>query len=288
MMEKDQKGPATHIDPETSSPDSGNSRPSDCQIRVLVVDDNPLNVKLALAQLEQGGYEAAAVQSGEAALDALASTPYSLVLMDCGMPGMDGYTATREIRRREASERHTLVVGFSSNTAGASRAKCLEAGMDDYIARPVTASELATRLQRITGKRATAATPDNANEPSNGVRITATDTLDANVLLQLAILPGRDGSPLLVELKDIFLRNLPAMLDDLSGTADASSTELARAAHRLKSAATTIGGARLASQCQSVEDACGNKSSSSVGSLLTEVREEAQRLEQKLREIPVR
>ena len=282
-MDKDpMKARVTGTDHTTFKRDGGKSRASGSGTRVLVVEDNQLNAKLVLAQLEQGGYEATSVESGEAALDALASASYSFVLMDCELPGMDGCTTTRKIRLFEAPERHTMVIGFSSNTPAAARAKCLEAGMDDYIARPVTASELATRLQMISSKNVTAATHEGL---SNAVRSTPTVTLDANVLIELAMLPGADGDPLLVELTAIFLRKLPAMIGDLSVADSASTADVARAAHRLKSASTTIGGKRLAALCEKIEKACD---SSSSARLVMEAREAAAQLTEMLRKIPLR
>jgi CheY-like chemotaxis protein/HPt (histidine-containing phosphotransfer) domain-containing protein len=286
-MDKDRKeAAATHIERTTSKAESGDGRPADCQSRVLVVDDNPLNAKLALAQLEQGGYEATAVESGEAALVALASTSYLLVLMDCGLPGTDGCDTTREIRRREAPGRHTVVVGLSSNTAAVALEKCLEAGMDGYIARPVTTSQLMAQLQRLSCSSIAASPPAVVTERPDAIGASAIKTLDANVVAELVMLPGADGGPLLLELIGIFLRHLPELLRDLSAAAGASPSELAGAAHRLKSASTTIGGSRLASLCESIELDCGVEPSTSQ-QMVTEARNEAARLAEMLMKIPL-
>jgi two-component system, sensor histidine kinase and response regulator len=286
-MNEDRKEPITgNIERTTSRLGSRDSR-NDCPSRVLVVDDNPLNAKLVLAQLEQGGYEATAVESGEDALVALASTSYPLVLMDCELPGMDGCATTREIRRREASERHAVVVGFSSNTAASARARCLEAGMDGYIERPVTASQLITQLRRLSHRSGSAPGSDAVSRESDASLPMAAETIDANVLEELAMLPGPDGGSLLLELTAIFLRNLPAMLHDLSVAGSASSGDVTRAAHRLKSASTTIGGKRLASLCNEIEEVCRDAPSKS-GPLVIEVHEEAGRLAEKLKRLPLR
>jgi two-component system sensor histidine kinase/response regulator len=286
-MDTDRKEPdATNIERTTSRSESRSSRPSDCQSRVLVVDDNPLNAKLVLAQLEQGGYKATAVESGEAALVAMASTSYSLVLMDCGLPGMDGCATTREIRIREALERHTVVVGFSSNTAAEARAKCLEAGMDGYVARPVTTAQLIAQLQRLNCSSGSGSPPGSVTERPKTNGASAITTLDANVVAELAMLPGADGGPLVLELRGIFLRNLPAMLRDLSAAASASRSELGRAAHHLKSASTTIGGKRLASLCNSIEQV-GENEPSTLEQMVMEARDEAARLAEMLMKIPL-
>jgi two-component system, sensor histidine kinase and response regulator len=252
----------------------------------LVVEDNPLNAKLVLAQLEQGGYEGTTVESGEEALEALAAGVYSIVLMDCHMSGMDGCATAREIRRREGFERHVIIVGLSSNTASSARAECIEAGMDGYIERPVTTLKLIEQIQQICSRAESAATSGKIAEGAGDVQGHKINTIDADVLAELASLPAKNGS-LLLELRDIFLRNLPVMLRDLSEAADASSSELAHAAHRLKSASTTIGGALLASLCRKIEEACADENSSSLARLVIEAREEAARLAEKLRDIPI-
>jgi two-component system, sensor histidine kinase and response regulator len=265
--------------------DAGGSLAANRRPRVLVVEDNPLNAKLVLAQLEQDGFEAVSVKSGEAALDALAAPSYSLVLMDCEMPGMDGCATTREIRRREAAERHTLIVGLSSNRATSSRARCMEAGMDDYIERPVTASQLMRLLHRLSAPSGSAAMLDNTGELSDPAQAAPVETLDAGVLAELAMLPEIDGSPLLFEMVGIVLGNLPAMLHNLSVAGGASPADVARAAHYLKSSCATIGAKRLATISSNIEKSCGKADPSALRSLLVEAREEAARLVEKLKMI---
>ena len=280
------KRAATHCERAKSEPGSGDGRPSDDQVRVLVVDDDPLNTKLVLAQLEQGGYEVFSVESGEAALEALASSSYSLVLMDCQLQGMDGWATTREIRRREGSGRHSIIVGFSSNTAVSARAKCLEAGMDTYIARPVTTSELIAQLGRLSYPNGSVAALAAITARSDASEAAASQSLDTNVLIELAMLPGADGGSLLHELTRIFLRNLPAMVRELSFAGGASSAEIARSAHRLKSASTTIGGKRLAALCDSIEQVPGVEASI-LEQMIIEAREESARLAEMLKKIPL-
>ncbi len=116
--------------------------------RILVAEDNPVNQQLARAMLLRLGYQADVVGNGQEAVDVVMTVPYDLVLMDCQMPVMDGFEATRTIREREGDVRHTPIVAVTANAMEGDRQRCLDAGMDDYLPKPFRAGDLRRILDR--------------------------------------------------------------------------------------------------------------------------------------------
>jgi two-component system sensor histidine kinase/response regulator len=120
------------------------------KIRILVVEDNPVNQKVAQVMLRKMGLRADVVADGQEAVKTLRMIPYDLVLMDCQMPEMDGFEATRSIRQEgsKALNPHIPIIAMTAATMQGDRKKCIQAGMNDFIAKPVQQRELAEILAR--------------------------------------------------------------------------------------------------------------------------------------------
>jgi CheY-like chemotaxis protein len=117
-------------------------------VRILLVEDYVINQTVAVRQLKKLGYRADVVDDGFAALKALELNQYDIVLMDCQMPELDGYEATAKIRSREATGRHTAIIAMTANAMMGDREKCIAAGMDDYITKPIQADDLKRVLEQ--------------------------------------------------------------------------------------------------------------------------------------------
>jgi CheY-like chemotaxis protein len=118
--------------------------------KILLAEDNPVNQKVALRQLKKLGYDAHAVENGREVLEALQRTHYQVILMDCQMPEVDGYEATRSLR---SGGSNAWVIAMTANAMQGDREICLAAGMDDYITKPVRINELEAALNRAFEER---------------------------------------------------------------------------------------------------------------------------------------
>jgi two-component system sensor histidine kinase/response regulator len=123
-------------------------RTASARRRALIAEDNPVNLMLAVKLLEKAGFEVVTVQNGRDAIARQTATPFDIVLMDCEMPETDGYEATARIRDAEGSMRHTPIIALTATAMQGDRERCLEAGMDDYVSKPIQVQTLLEVLER--------------------------------------------------------------------------------------------------------------------------------------------
>jgi PAS domain S-box-containing protein len=215
--------------------------------RVLVVEDNVVNQRVAVRMLEKQGYRADAAANGREAVEMLTQIPYDLVLMDCQMPVMDGYAATAEIRRREREQGavagRTPIIAMTASALNGDAEKCLAAGMDDYLAKPVNVQ----RLEAVLARWSAQAEPGEPDE-----------VVDASVLADLRALQGEGQPDLLAELSAIYLRDtLPRLAALHEAVARVDAEALRGAAHGLKGSSSQIGAVQMARLCADLEDQAG-------------------------------
>ena len=222
-------------------------------LRILLAEDNVMNQKVALSQLSKLGYAADVVKSGLEVLDALSTLAYDIVLMDCQMPEMDGYEATAEIRRREqALSTRTIIIAMTAHAMEGEREKCLRAGMDDYLSKPVKAHELTEILDRWNPGRRQQREPAPARTPASDVM---EQSFDASLLGSLRELQ-QEGSPdLITELIELYTKETKKRLTDLrSALNNQDMTELRRTVHYLKGSSSSLGIRRMAFLCSQFEE----------------------------------
>ncbi len=122
--------------------------PPKSNLRILLAEDNPTNQKVAVKLLEKLGYRVEIAVNGQEVLTRLEQKTYDLILMDCQMPIVDGYAATQEIRRREGDRSHTIIIAMTANAMKEDRDKCIAAGMDDYVSKPISKDQIQAVLQK--------------------------------------------------------------------------------------------------------------------------------------------
>jgi signal transduction histidine kinase/CheY-like chemotaxis protein/HPt (histidine-containing phosphotransfer) domain-containing protein len=215
--------------------------------RVLVAEDNIVNQKVAQRTLEMLGCSSSVVGDGKKAVEAVLSSQYDVVLMDCQMPIMDGFEATLEVRKREGQGRRTPIIAMTAGSGDGERERCLAHQMDDYLVKPVTADQLRTVLLRWVR-------PKNTSRTSVELRISSSDeALDRKVLAGLRALGGGDND-FVFEMIDLFIEQSPRNLEVMRAALDVGDLPaIAKAAHNMKSSSAYLGARRLSELCAQLE-----------------------------------
>ena len=233
-------------------------------LRILLAEDNDVNRKLALKLLGRLGYEPDVAHNGLEALSAVRERAYDVVLMDVEMPELDGLEATRRIRSELPRERQPRIIAMTANAMAGDRERCLAAGMDDYVSKPVRREALTAALAHTTA--------------AGG------DVVDAAALEQLRATVGDDD--FVQELAAAFLEEAPQLMVALRAAVRAGDAEaLRRAAHTLKTNAMTFGVSGLADAARELESAAREAVGAGAAALLERVEREYERGEAALRTV---
>lgn len=217
--------------------------------RILLAEDNPTNLMVAKIMLEKAGYQVDTAADGAEAVKAVQSFPYDLVLMDVGMPVMDGLQATAAIRALPDQKAEIPIVAMTAHVMKGDRESILEAGMDDYLAKPFRQHDLLSMVERWTGNGGGEPVQETVSRKPDSVPV-----LDMSVL---EVLCAETDPSIMPELIDTFLTHSQTRYEALSAAVKQSDFEaLQRVTHALSGSAETFGAIRLHSLVKDIEIAC--------------------------------
>jgi len=255
--------------------------------RVLVVEDNPVNQDVATGILENMGCTVATAPNGYAAVQRCAQDAFDLILMDCEMPIMDGFDATRRIRDIERvmrglsdreSRSRTPIVALTAHALAEVRERCLEVGMDDFLVKPYDELQIADMLGRwLTPRSAIMGAPDS-NSPNREESLpsaVSTARLDMKAVERIRRISGDDGSSLLGQVVSQFAATSAPLLQTLRAKSrDSDPQAVWRAAHSLRSSASAIGARRVSQYCEEIEMSARDNGILPAEALLAELESE--------------
>ena len=247
--------------------------------RLLLAEDNAVNQKVSHRILEKLGYYVDTVFNGAEAVEKFQRGLYDAVLMDCQMPEMDGYAATREIRRLEGADEHTIIIAMTASAMTGDREKCLAAGMDDYVTKPVRSDELQQVLQRNLKKTA----EERMTLPSEtAVRLAGGTELS----VRLRELESEIGPGAMEELIHDFLADTSRTLQILEDAVRHSDAKSAlRVIRSLLDSSANLGAVQLVEVCSHLEAAMPKSSTEGCAQLLSQLMDTYQTVVNELDEM---
>jgi len=254
------------------------------KVRILIAEDNIVNQKVALALLKKLGYHADAVANGKEAVNALEMIPYDLVFMDVQMPVMDGLEATREIRKREegfksqgskqklsAQLERVPIIAMTAHAMAEHRKECIDAGMDDYVSKPVNPEKIIEVIERqISGSA----------EPVKPASTVETQPLEDDVFDRSALLERVGGDKdLLNEIIAMFIEDIPVQLEELKqGIKENDAAVIRGQGHKIKGASATVGAEAMRQAAHEIELAGTHGKLDSIPGLVAKLEQEFERL----------
>jgi len=237
------------------------------RLRLLVVEDNPVNQEVARFQVAKLGYSVDVASDGAEALTMLDDNDYAVVLMDCHMPVMDGFEATKRIRRRTDSKRRVPIIAVTASGTSGEREKCLESGMDDFLLKPFRKEELSVKIEKWIAE--TWPQTESSGDPAVTNQV-------ANGLRQLEEDYGREMVSKIVQMFIPDAERLMGQIEVAVKRNDFKSLE--EAAHRLKSGAANIGATEMAKLSAELETRGETSSSENAEQILSDLQTEWSRL----------
>jgi CheY-like chemotaxis protein/HPt (histidine-containing phosphotransfer) domain-containing protein len=251
--------------------------------RVLLADDNRVNQKVALGALQRNGLQVDVANNGEEAVAAWATGIYDLILMDCQMPVMDGYQAAREIRSRETGTRRIPIIALTADAMKGTEGLCREAGMDDYLTKPIDRDRLSEVINRYVPA---AAASTESKEPVESVQLES-DSADTGLVpvdWQRLMLSADNDRDFAAELVQLFIESGDSVLRDISeALARGDISAVGRAAHSLKGSSANMCASPTSEAAARLESAARAGATEDLAKLETQLRAETHRAFEYLR-----
>jgi CheY-like chemotaxis protein len=275
--------------------------------KILVAEDNMVNQQLALQLLERMGYRADVAANGLEVIEALRRQHYDIVFMDVHMPEMDGLTATQHICEEWSPASRPRIIAMTANAMQGDREKCLSAGMDGYISKPIRVEELVESLSQFqscrenpepveaSGSTSLVDTKLQSKElhsspcpPAPLLRQNATwyqeapvlsEAINTEVLDAFRNTMGANASAFLAQLIDIYLEETPLLLQAIStAVTQQDAAAMQKAAHTLKSSSASLGAMTLSKLCEQIESMGHSGTTAGVGEIVAQIESEYERV----------
>ena len=268
--------------PNCGAPNSRDAMPrTRFTAKILVAEDNAVNQELIREILVQLGCQVTLVEDGGAAVEAIKSESFDLVFMDCQMPGVDGFDGTTAIRvhENEGGKKHqTPIVALTANAMDGDRDRCLEAGMDDYLAKPFMCADLVAMLSRWLPNESLNEF-DDRDEPAASSSDCPTDNpaaikrdVDPAALKRIRDMAGPQGKELLIRVVERYLKETPILLGELAAAARAADYKtVGNVSHSIKSSSAYLGALSFSELCRAVEAACRSGQLAGIDARLEEM-----------------
>jgi signal transduction histidine kinase/CheY-like chemotaxis protein/HPt (histidine-containing phosphotransfer) domain-containing protein/predicted hydrocarbon binding protein len=263
------------------------------KVRILVAEDNPMNQKLAVTFLTKAGYSVDAVEDGRMVIEALKSKSYDLILMDVQMPKIDGFEATKIVREMEGERKHTPIIAMTAHAMKGDRERCFQAGMDDYISKPIEPQELLETIRRWTkaqdSKKDSSSSTSRLSPLEEEKNISTCSELACSEFIESiepidlkATLRRFDGDKkFFKEMLGEFLNYAPKQIETLAkGIETGEAKVVEREAHSLKGAAGNLGAQRIADLSLQLEFLGREKDLARSKEIIDSLKAEFKRLEE--------
>jgi two-component system sensor histidine kinase/response regulator len=235
--------------------------------RLLVAEDNPVNQDIAASMLSRMKCEVTLAANGAEAARLAAEMQFDLIFMDCEMPEMDGFAASRLIR--QSLPRNLPIIAMTAHPSSDIQTACLDAGMDDVLSKPLTLDALGAMLRQWIGHLEIGAAEDHAPAARSLPVPAATAALDTGALTSISALSAPNGTTLLNRLIERFSDSAPRLMAELRDCSARHDLGTVRTtAHSLKSASMALGASRLAALAGTIEKAGHEKDPNTVASLV--------------------